>query len=245
MAGLEGPTVIGFVGRGAAAEVLGRVLRSVRGGERAAEGFLASGDARERLTVARAARLESLAGARAPGCPVLGRIDWSGDPRGPAGGAVAGLGHLSLAAAGPRGAGASELARRIRDRWVPPLQLAVARALAALPTPVALIVSTAYEPGRLVAAGTGAPLSLAVSEEGVLISSDARVARAFSRRIVFAEPGELAVADSEGFDLLCARTLTRLPRTPSGPGARAEEASPQPAGRWRLRAGGAPAGEAA
>lgn len=252
-AGLEGATLIGFVGRVAATDVLGRVLRRVRGGKYAAEGFLASGEASryplaggvERMGGSRSARLDRVAGARAPGCPVLGRIDWSEDAGARGGGAVVELGHLVIATAGPRGFGGSELARRLRDRWLPPLHLAVARTLAAIGPPVALIVSSAYEPGRLVAASSGPPLSLAVADEGVLMSSDVRVTRAFSRRIVLARPGELAVADAEGFDLLCARTLARLPRSPAGTRVTVDDSLRAHAGPRPDPARGAPAGEAA
>ncbi len=253
MAGLEGLTLIGFVGRVAAAEVLGRVLRRVRDGGRAAEGFVASGEGSfyrlageaQRIARSRGASLESVTGARVPGRPVLGWVDWSGGPGVRAGGAVVGDGQLAIATAGPRGLGASELARRLRDCWVPPLQLAVARTLAVLRSPVVLIVSTAYEPGRLVAASCGPPLWLAPADEGVLMSSDARVTRAFSRRIVLVKPGELAVADAEGFDLLSARTLARVPRIPTGPPPRADGASRAHAEPWRPMGRGAPAGEAA
>jgi glucosamine--fructose-6-phosphate aminotransferase (isomerizing) len=102
------------------------------------------------------------------------------------------------------------LAHLIEEHWLPPLHLAVARALALVEGTYGIAVMSAKEPGRIVCARRGSPLMLGIGEGENFASSDATSIIAHTRRVVYLDDGEMAVLDGEGCDIVDMSVMNRI-----------------------------------
>lgn len=138
---------------------------------------------------------------------------------------VARRGHLAIVALGwpvagpmvtpPSGddrSAAGLLAERLEDRWIPPLQLSVSRALTGLNGAFHLVALTVHEPGRMVCAARGTGLCLGVCEDGVIVGSEPSAVLSETGRVAFLHGGEIGVLDSDGWDVLAGDALARVRR---------------------------------
>ena len=107
------------------------------------------------------------------------------------------------------------LAHLIEECWIPPLQLAVARALGKIEGTFGLAVVSSREPGRIVCARRGSPLMIGLGEDANYVASDAAALLAHTRRVLYLEDGELGVVDEQGADVLGLEELSRVHRSVS------------------------------
>lgn len=107
---------------------------------------------------------------------------------------------------------AARFADLVEEHWIPPLQLAVSRALACVAGDFRLMATTVREPGRMVCAGRGSALCLGASGGGMIVASEPGVVPSDASRIVFLSRGEIGVLDAEGWDLVTADALARVQR---------------------------------
>ncbi|MFQ5678391.1 MAG: glutamine--fructose-6-phosphate transaminase (isomerizing) [Gemmatimonadota bacterium] len=94
------------------------------------------------------------------------------------------------------------LAHLIEELWIPPLHLAVARALAMVEGTFGLAVVSSRELERLVCARRGSPLMVGIGEGETFAASDAAAILGHTRRVIYLDDGELAVLDADGCDVL-------------------------------------------
>ncbi len=94
------------------------------------------------------------------------------------------------------------LAHLIEETWVPPLHLAVARALSVVEGAFGIAVVSAREPGRLVVARRGSPLLVGLGDGETFAASDAAAIIGHTRRVIYLDDGEMAVLDAEGCDIV-------------------------------------------
>ncbi len=94
------------------------------------------------------------------------------------------------------------LAHLIEEVWIPPLQLAVSRAVSMVEGTFGIAVMTSREPGRLVAARRGSPLMVGIGDGETFAASDAAAILEHTRRVMYLDDGEMAVLDAEGCDVV-------------------------------------------
>jgi len=107
------------------------------------------------------------------------------------------------------------LAHLIEEHWVPPLHLAVSRALALVEGTFGIAVIAAQEPGRVVCARRGSPLMIGIGDGENFASSDATSIISHTRRVVYLDDGEMAVLDDEGCDIVNMNVMNRVVKTVS------------------------------
>jgi len=90
------------------------------------------------------------------------------------------------------------IAHLVEKHYTDSLEEALRRALAELEGAYAVAVISAREPGRIVAAKNGPPAVIGLGEQENFVSSDINPLLAYTRKIVFLEDGEMAVAEGEG-----------------------------------------------
>ena len=94
------------------------------------------------------------------------------------------------------------LAHLINEHWVPPLQLAVSRALSMVEGTYGIVVISSREPGRIVCARKGSPLLIGLGDDGMYAASDAAALLRYTRRVIYLDDGEMAVLDQTGCDIV-------------------------------------------
>jgi glutamine---fructose-6-phosphate transaminase (isomerizing) len=102
------------------------------------------------------------------------------------------------------------LAHLIEEHWVPPLPLAVSRALAHVEGTYGLVAMSSREPSRIVCARRGSPLLVGLGAGACYAASDAAALLPFTRRVIYLEDGEIAVLDAGGCDVVGTDDLVRI-----------------------------------
>lgn len=102
------------------------------------------------------------------------------------------------------------LAHLIEEHWVPPLHLAVVRALAHVRGTYGIAVMTNREPGRIVCARSGSPLLVGLSPGANFVASDAAAVLPHTRRVVYLDDGELAIIDADGCDIVRMDAMVKI-----------------------------------
>ncbi|MDT8436366.1 MAG: glutamine--fructose-6-phosphate transaminase (isomerizing) [Gemmatimonadota bacterium] len=105
------------------------------------------------------------------------------------------------------------LAHLIEECWVPPLSLAVRRALSRVEGTYGLTVMSAREPGHVVCARRGSPLLVGLAADACYAASDAAALLPWTRRVVHLDDDEIAVLDAGGCDVLATDDLVRVEKT--------------------------------
>ena len=107
------------------------------------------------------------------------------------------------------------LAHLIEECWVPPLHLAVARALEVVEGAYGIAVMCATEPERLVCARRGSPLLIGLTDTATFAASDASAILPHTKSVIYLEDGEMAVLDSDGCEVLAIEDLRKIARVPT------------------------------
>ena len=102
------------------------------------------------------------------------------------------------------------LAHLVEEHWVPPLHLAVARALERVEGAFGIAVISAREPDRIVCARKGSPLMVGLGDVANLVASDAAALLEHTRKVIYLEDGEIAVLDPDGVDVLTRDDLRKV-----------------------------------
>ncbi len=102
------------------------------------------------------------------------------------------------------------LAHLIEEHWVPPLSLAVTRALSMVEGTFGVAVMSDHEPGRIVCARRGSPLLIGLGEGATYAASDAAALLSHTRRVVYLDDGEMAVIDPDGCDIFDMSAMARV-----------------------------------
>ncbi|MFQ5745713.1 MAG: glutamine--fructose-6-phosphate transaminase (isomerizing) [Gemmatimonadota bacterium] len=102
------------------------------------------------------------------------------------------------------------LAHLIEEHWVPPLHLAVVRALEHVQGTYGLAVMTSREPGRIVCARRGSPLLVGLGQGANFAASDVAAVLPHTRRVIYLDDGELAIIDADGCDLVRMDAMARI-----------------------------------
>jgi glucosamine 6-phosphate synthetase-like amidotransferase/phosphosugar isomerase protein len=107
---------------------------------------------------------------------------------------------------------AERAADLIEAHWIPPLHLAVSRALAGLTGAFQWITMSTNEPGRVICASRGFALCLGMTEDGVVVCSDPSDVLEDMEGVVSLRSGEIGVVDADGWDLLAPDAMARVRR---------------------------------
>ncbi len=102
------------------------------------------------------------------------------------------------------------LAHLVEEHWVPPLSLAVARALSMVEGTFGVAVISEDEPGRIVCARRGSPLLIGLGEGATYAASDAAALLSHTRRVVYLDDDEMAVIDPDGCDIVDMGAMVRV-----------------------------------
>ncbi|MEN8144854.1 MAG: glutamine--fructose-6-phosphate transaminase (isomerizing) [Gemmatimonadota bacterium] len=102
------------------------------------------------------------------------------------------------------------LAHLIEEHWVPPLSLAVARALSMVEGTFGVTVMCEDEPGRIVCARRGSPLLIGLGDGATYAASDAAALLSHTRRVVYLDDGEMATIDPDGCDIVDMAAMVRV-----------------------------------
>ena len=90
-------------------------------------------------------------------------------------------------------------------------------ALQSLRGAYALVMISAYDPGQVFAAKLSSPLAIGVSDDEILIGSDALPIVSRTKDIVFLEDGEMAVISTDGYKLTDIATKKAIERAKDNP----------------------------